>query len=350
MAYKDDFSDPQRGGILGIMDAIGPKAGFFVVLIALSFLVGVVWNLYSSNDSDSVRGEVPVVRADNKPFKAIPDDPGGQDIAHRDSTIFSSLRGEKANDTGRIENLFDDEEEEEPLPRSQLFAGLSTDENDPDRDIDALSEASAEPSPLDQPFEEKPEPEITEEVAEEAVAAAPAEEPKEILEIAPNEEDDADIANQTEEIVQEALNVLPTISVKPSAKPKPPVKKAVVKKAPAPKVVPKKAAPDLSKIVAKTAENAPQKLIPTPMTSGSGNYYVQVGSVKSAASTQAEWNKYKSKYGVLAGLGYRVESADLGAKGVFHRIQAGPVTKARATSICNSIKRVTPGGCLIKKR
>ena len=48
----------------------------------------------------------------------------------------------------------------------------------------------------------------------------------------------------------------------------------------------------------------------------------------------------------LSGLKFRTQEAKL-AKGTFHRIQAGPMSKDSATSLCNEIKKKTPGGCLV---
>jgi hypothetical protein len=49
----------------------------------------------------------------------------------------------------------------------------------------------------------------------------------------------------------------------------------------------------------------------------------------------------------LSGAEYRVQRADLGAKGVFFRIQAGPMSKDSAKSVCDAIKASKPGGCVI---
>ncbi|MCI5060745.1 MAG: hypothetical protein MRY79_06715, partial [Alphaproteobacteria bacterium] len=124
MTYRDEFDDPPREG--GFLGNIGPRAVFFILLIALSFMVGVVWKLYLSKGAQQSAGEmIPVIRADKKDFKAVPQDPGGMEIAHRDSTIFDVFKGEKKQEKVRIENLFAEDENEEPLPRSQLFSGLN---------------------------------------------------------------------------------------------------------------------------------------------------------------------------------------------------------------------------------
>jgi len=327
--------------------------------------VGVVWNLYSSDKDGVSSADVPIIRADNKPFKAIPDDPGGEEISHRDSTVFSTLRGERGENADRIENLFDDEGDEEPLPRSQLFAGLNTEEDT--NAIEALSDASAEPSPLDQPLNSgEQEVKAAEVVVETPQAETPEEAPKvEVKEepkVEPKEEPVVDA--EVEEVVQEALNALPTISVKPRVKPVPKeVTKAVVKQTPVKAPVqepvkakpiavpaPKKIVADLNSVVADAANNVPTKLATTSLKSAVGGYFIQVGSVRGAAQANSEWVKIQSQHGVLAGMSHRVEAVDLGSKGVFHRIQAGPVSKERADAICGEIKKKTPGGCLVKKK
>ena len=338
MTYRDEFSEPQRGGILGILDAIGPKAGFFAVLIALSFLIGVVWNLYSADGDGGTGADVPIIRADNKPFKAVPDDPGGEKIAHRDSTIFSTLRSENAENSGRVENLFADEENEEPMHRSQLFAGLNAEK---EVELSDIQEQNIVPSDddLDKSLEEDVEQVIEEETIEEKAEA----------------QENSEIDAEAEEIVQEALNALPTISVKPTVKPtpKPQAVKKSVQKTPvktSQKVQPivppsEKIEANLDSVLSNATDN--KQVNASPST---GNYYVQLGSVRSASTANSEWRNIQSKHSVLAGMSHRVETADLGAKGVFYRIQAGPVTKARADAICREIKKKTPSGCLVKKK
>jgi cell division septation protein DedD len=95
-------------------------------------------------------------------------------------------------------------------------------------------------------------------------------------------------------------------------------------------------------------EKADSVQVATPPASG--DYYIQVGSVRSAEGAEGEWKKIQAKYPVLSGYSHRVESADLGDKGMFYRIQAGPVSQEAAASTCNSIKKIDPNGCLVKKK
>lgn len=309
MTNFDEFDDGSKGGFLS---SVGPKAAFLVVLIALSFLIGVVWKLYTGGQSGSNSVNVPIVRADSDPTKIIPDDRGGMEVPHRDSTIFSSLSSDK-EEGEKIENLLADDENEEPMPRSQLFAGLNT---EPNPDL----KAESEPTPLDQPVSDKVQP-VIEEVKEEV----------------------QEIASIVEDAVNEPIKLAPTPEpvekkVEAVETPKPVEKKPEPVKAPAkveaPKVVAKKEEPKTSSVA-----------------STSGDYVVQLASIKDKSLAEKEWKKFVSKYGsALSGMSYRVQSADLGAKGVFHRIQAGPVSKDKASSVCAAIKQISPNGCIVKKK
>lgn len=79
-----------------------------------------------------------------------------------------------------------------------------------------------------------------------------------------------------------------------------------------------------------------------------GNTYIQLASVKSDADAKTKWTQLKSKYASLKPLNLRVNRADLGAKGIFFRVQAGPMSADSATSICAKIKSAG-GDCLVVK-
>jgi len=83
-----------------------------------------------------------------------------------------------------------------------------------------------------------------------------------------------------------------------------------------------------------------------------GNYFVQLGSVSSPDKAEAEWKRLKSRYNnILSAQNHRIERADLGDRGVFHRIQAGPLPEDKAEKICAALKKAgKPGGCLVVSR
>jgi hypothetical protein len=103
--------------------------------------------------------------------------------------------------------------------------------------------------------------------------------------------------------------------------------------------------PELSAIEPATGAAKPAGISIT-----AGDYFVQLASVPNQDAAQREWMKMLKSYGSILGEApYRVHEANLGERGTFYRVQAGPMSKQSATSVCNAIKAQKPGGCLIVK-
>ena len=333
----DPFEEP-RAPIRGRRDRttgrpsssrFSAKTGFLAVMIALGILIGAIWSLYPSGPSNEYSENVPIVRAESKPLKVIPEDAGGMEIPHRDSTVFSALRPDE-EERPRIENLLAKEESEEPIPRSQLFAGLNTEtEEAPEPEINnsevtIVEEIGREPTIVRPekiiPFDTQLSDENIEEIVE------TGEDKKEIiLPVEPMKKPDIALENKEPVIKERKLtevvdNVLG--EVKPAAEPK---------KEEVPAVKPK------SEPV-KPKEEKPV---------ASGIYYVQLASLKTRLAAESEWSKLRAKYSLSSA--YRIQQKDLGAKGIYYRIQAGPYSKSTANSICSKIKLKSPGACLVTK-
>ena len=99
----------------------------------------------------------------------------------------------------------------------------------------------------------------------------------------------------------------------------------------------------------KVAATEPAAGAALPVKKAIGNFYVQVGSVKTRADAQKGWAAYQAKYPQLKGMTLRVQEANLGAKGTFYRLQGGPVPEAEARKACAAIVQKSPGGCLAVK-
>ncbi len=78
---------------------------------------------------------------------------------------------------------------------------------------------------------------------------------------------------------------------------------------------------------------------------------IQLAAVKTPEEAQKEWGRLQKSLGdALAGLTLTVEGVDLGAKGIFHRIQAGPFPdKGAAAAKCAAIKALKQD-CLVVVR
>jgi cell division septation protein DedD len=303
MARKfDDFDEPEGDGVFDqILTIVGERKREFAIacVSAAVILLGlIVWGSYP--DEEGANGaSVPIVRADAGDYKTTPDNPGGMEIPYRDSTVFSS--GEPSS--GTTENILADESVEEPMPRSQLFAGLNTE--------GATPAVSAEEAPID--LTEQAVPPSNDTLVKEAIGAS-------------------DIPQVVEE-VEAPKQIAAATTTAPAA----------VK--PAPK-------PETDKTAEKVAKTEPAAGAATAAAKGitPGGYYIQVGSVRSESGADGEWKKIQAKYSAqLGGLKYRTQEANLGAKGTFYRIQAGPMSKESADSLCGKIKAQTPGACLVTK-
>ncbi|NCO04326.1 MAG: hypothetical protein GW903_09065 [Alphaproteobacteria bacterium] len=313
------------------------KTAFLAVMIAVGILIGAIWSLYPSGKDAQYAQNVPIVRAESKPLKYIPEDTGGMDIAHRDSTVFSGMGNE--DDSPRIENLLADNDTEEPLPRSQLFAGLNTDE-DLESGDGVTQEQSDEEMGNDLIVQEQSQAVLTQIERPERVIPFEQETPLNNV-----EETIEDIAEDIDSAGDEPAPSEVIMPVEPMKKPvqeKVADVKPVLKERKLNEVV-DTVLDDENKIVAKPApvEPAPEQVQAAP----SGSHYVQLASVKTRMAAESEWTSLRAKYNLSSS--YRIQTKDLGDKGVFHRIQAGPYSKTTADKICADIKAKTPGGCLV---
>jgi len=115
-----------------------------------------------------------------------------------------------------------------------------------------------------------------------------------------------------------------------------------------------------------TEETEPEPVVVTPPTevstievndppaaalgARSGTHVVQIGAFRSSAEAQAQWNRLQTRLGdFLSGKSDDIERADLGDRGVYHRLRIGPFSSYdTATAFCADLK--TRGqDCLIKK-
>jgi len=89
---------------------------------------------------------------------------------------------------------------------------------------------------------------------------------------------------------------------------------------------------------------------PPPAPASGKGYRLQLGSVRTPDAANKEWERLKGEQGDLLGtLGFTAARADLGARGIYYRIQAGPIAdSAAAERDCNELKRRGVGCILVK--
>jgi hypothetical protein len=70
-----------------------------------------------------------------------------------------------------------------------------------------------------------------------------------------------------------------------------------------------------------------------------GGWRIQVASVKNEDVAKSTWARLQSAHGdVMANLRMQAVRVDLGDKGVWYRVQAGPLDEKQAQSICGTLK------------
>lgn len=337
--------------------ASSPLVATAALLICGAAFAGIIIASYPDGKSESE--SVPVVTADAQSYKEVPADPGGMDIPNRGTTIFQTMAEGSSTQGAPIENLLS---EEKPIDKLAAFqrqveqittedaAAPKTGEEKPAAESESATLAAAE---------DVPSPE-----ADDVATAAPSESaPIELKKIV------ADTSTTTKEPAQEELasaSPAATIDipepVAPAGVTAAPVEKPTITKAgenpetlefvrsvldrkdgvaPAEQPSTQTAAATQAAKVEPAAGTAAVKSV-TP-----GTYYIQLGSVKSESGAAGEWSKLKKSYSTeLSSLDYRVQKADL-ASGTFYRIQAGPISKESAKSLCDSISAQKPGACLV---
>jgi hypothetical protein len=89
---------------------------------------------------------------------------------------------------------------------------------------------------------------------------------------------------------------------------------------------------------------------PKPAAAKAGGIRLQLGSLRSEEAARQEWERIKHKNADLLGsLAASPIRADLGDRGIYYRIQTGPVVDlAAAERICSELKQRSIG-CIIAR-
>ena len=255
--------------------------------------------LYGLHHSAEVGDEasLPLIKADPRPVKFRPSQPGGMEVPNQDKLVFDRLDPGAA--PPMVERLLPPPE----VPMARPVAPVTPPPADP-----AAKTASR--------------------TAIDTVMAPP---PIPLKSGLPGEDAPAPAA----------LPPAPPPAAAPAAKTppvaKPPSASAAAPAAPAPATVAALPHPT------PPAVKAPAAAKPPPAGSGPA-VRIQVGAVPREADAQTEWKRLQARHRDLLGtLNLTVVRADLGEKGVYFRLQAGPVDEARGRAICDQLKSQNVG-------
>jgi len=107
-------------------------------------------------------------------------------------------------------------------------------------------------------------------------------------------------------------------------------------------------APPPAKAVAPKAAAARQPEA-KPMAVSPGGYRLQLASLKSAADARKVGDKLKHSYGdVLGAVNFSVVQVNLGDRGTYFRVMAGPMSQNSASQVCDALKQ-RGAACILAK-
>lgn len=274
----------------------------------------------------------PLVLAPQGPEKVKPDDPGGLRVDHQDKLILNEVPAGQVVDES-VERLLPPPET--PLPLQPRAPSLDARADAPSS-APAGEEAAQMPS-VHKNAQDESNPERQDNKAQEQGELESVLQPPSVVTApsapAPVTLDEAQVPVTTAEQVQ--------------PKKDPSQKESVQKKS------------DRKTEQAKKQTTAPAKEPPAPSKSAktdpvvqpsSGQYVVQLASLRRESAVQAEWGKLQKKLPKLLGSATMLmEKADISGAGVRYRLQTGPFpTKAAADRLCQKLK-VSGRDCLVKK-
>ncbi len=242
-------------------------------------------------------GQLPVIAAEPGPVKVKPDNPGGTEIPFQDTTVYDELtqhKGRRAS--SEVEHLL--QPPEQPLPKPQppaAEAARSTFDADAPaaRVPGTSSDADSPPGDVETSTSDNPS----------ALAPVTAHNPSAIpankLPLPPAPESQA--ANG-----QDRDGSNPEAAIAPS-----PSKQAS-------KAIPQKA---------------------KPVNTGAGGGMIQLGAFRDEASANGEWKRLQARHAdQLSPLSPSIQRVDLGDKGIWFRLKAGPLGPDIAKQTCATLK------------
>jgi cell division septation protein DedD len=101
---------------------------------------------------------------------------------------------------------------------------------------------------------------------------------------------------------------------------------------------------------AATAPAQPPKAAATKPAATGGGWLVQLAALKNEADAKNEWNRLRGANKELLGdYSSDIVRVDLGSKGVFWRLRAGPMDEGQARTLCSALAKRSQGCILVKK-
>jgi cell division septation protein DedD len=261
-----------------------------VLSVVILAVAGVGWYIYDRQQSrGGATRDVQIIKMDPKPTKSKPDDPGGMVITNMDKSVYDAISRSGSESSPKVDVLLP--QPETPMDRSQIKHGEEL-----ARDVATDNDFVTENTPTDIPHE----PQRVE------------------LTTAPSDVSVNDFESKPPTSIPNRVAVSPKIEeVQELAKPEPTPTNPAKAKMP------------------KLTQPVKSKAAPTTK----GKITVQLASVRSQGDAEATWQAIRKKHNdLLSGLEHFVVRKDLGPKGIYFRLQTGPLkSSTEARALCKKL-------------
>ncbi len=265
-------------------------------LIAALLMGGAFWWGYELGDRGEEGVFPPLIRADRAPIREAPEEPGGLQVPNQDSLVFDGVNeGSAASEEVAVLSP----PPEEPLARTATErSALGVGDGDVSAVAIRVIEEGSVPTSTAPAVPPPPPP-----LADDSLSSSPR--------VAPSIDEITIESVTTEEVASGGQQVAAAVAVAPPVAP-------------------------------------PSTSAPKPVVTSAGAFRVQIGSYRTEAGALNGWKILRSAHQtLLKDMKPTVITADLGARGVFHRLQAGPLSgQSAARSLCESLKARNQG-CLV---
>lgn len=297
------------------------------VLAAVLIFSGVVSYAYKQGSQTGSNATTPIVEASNESYKEKPANPGGMDVPFQDAIVFDNLQNkDQTASAEKVESL---------LPPPEQPVAATTDAAAPATTTTTTAATTPE-TPAAAPATDAVAQELaktetkTEATTTETAAATPA-------------------ATTTA-----TTPATTTAAAAPVVTETAPVAAATTTVAETPKAVPAKTetvktAAIAPKAVAKKMDSVAPASAPATTKIQSGTYRIQLGAFRDEPTARAAWTKIQKQFSSqLTSVKPAFPRADLGAKGIFYRVQGVNLSKVTADELCRSIT-AAKGTCIVTK-
>jgi len=312
-ADADDDADEDFAPPLAAVAQKRPRRGLWLAAVigGLALIGGIsAVALSFGSNGESV---IAMIKADGKPVKIRPENPGGSTVPNQDSTVYDTV-SRSSSDTGPTqERLVNTAEEPLDLPSPD------------DEEIDEIA-ASADAKDEDR-VEATPDPEL---VNQETIAVTPRKVRTMVV------KSDGTLVAREEPVVEPAPAEAP--AVPQSAAEEVPGTEQITTGATKPSTP---AAPEAVAVLPAALEK--------PAAAPAGGWSVQVSSQPSEDGANKSLKDISRKYaGVIGSRGANIVKAEVDGKGTMYRVRIPAGSRDEAISLCGDLKSAG-GSCFVTK-